>query len=83
MVRMSVQPETENEMNRATARCLTLPFRHGHSGYASCPALAAASLPVLPQYIQTLLNPYPEYGLRPPLRLSSVTVNFSRSTMES
>lgn len=83
MVRKPVQPKTENEMNQATARDVFLPLRHGRCRQVSSPAIALVSLPILLQHIQTLLIPRPEYGLRHPLRLSSVTVNFSRSTMES
>jgi len=63
MNRVPVQPETENEMNRATARWMSLPIRHGGRRHAPCPALSPASWLAPPQYIQTLLNPYPEYGL--------------------
>jgi hypothetical protein len=80
---MPVQPKTENEMNQATARDLFLPLCHGRCGQVSCPTVALVSFPVLLQHIQTMLIPRPEYGLRHPLGLSSVTVNFSRSTMES
>ena len=83
MVRVPVQPKTENEMNQATARYMFLPRRHGRRRHVSCPTVALAPFPVLQQHIQTLLIPHPEYGLRHPLGLSSVTVNFSRSTMES
>jgi hypothetical protein len=46
-------------------------------------ALSPASLPAPLQNIETMLILCPEYGLHPTLGLSSVTVNFSRSTMES